>query len=355
MVDARCLADFPGGVAGSVARQLVGLDRLLQRRAAPPRITVLLPPPAQLPGEALAGTGALHRVHVDAPTGRHPASDFWLHARLPKLLHALAADVLYAPAFVAPLRTPTRRVVLLHDDLVWSQPESYPFRFRAYLGSAATLAARSAHRVLFPSEAARTAVCNRLGLDPAKAAVVPHGIDLPPWQPQPRERFVLCIANSEPRKGHALLLHALRGTGIPLHLVGFRDAGRLETLLAQIPAEERPPVVLHPVLPSAEVTCLLRRAGVLALPTRGEGFCLPVLEALGCGTPLVLSDLPVLREVAGECAEYLPPTDAGRWRMAVLRALEQGNEGKELHARRRAEANSLDQSAELLMEQFFRA
>jgi glycosyltransferase involved in cell wall biosynthesis len=81
-------------------------------------------------------------------------------------------------------------------------------------------------------------------------------------------------------------------------------------------------LVQPPPLPRAELADLYRRATLVLLPSDSEGFGLPALEALACGAPLIASDLPVLREVAGDAALYAPPGDAGAWTDLVLRALD---------------------------------
>src|SRR5262249_46563060 len=77
-----------------------------------------------------------------------------------------------------------------------------------------------------------------------------------------------------------------------------------------------------PLLPRAELAALYRGATLVLLPSDSEGFGLPALEALACGAPVLCSDLPVLREVAGAAALYAPPGDAGAWVALVLSVLD---------------------------------
>jgi glycosyltransferase involved in cell wall biosynthesis len=78
------------------------------------------------------------------------------------------------------------------------------------------------------------------------------------------------------------------------------------------------------VLPRIEsnlLAAIYRRAAVVLQPSEREGFGLPVVEALGCGTPVIASDLPVLREVGGDAAFYCPVGDVASWSEAVTKLL----------------------------------
>jgi alpha-1,3-rhamnosyl/mannosyltransferase len=74
-------------------------------------------------------------------------------------------------------------------------------------------------------------------------------------------------------------------------------------------------------VPEAAIPDLYRGAAVVVLPSRGEGFGLPVLEALACGVPVVCSELPVLREVADSAAIFCDPTDPAAFAQAITRVL----------------------------------
>ncbi len=339
LIDGRCLRARPTGVGIALWRLLLGLEGLLREgKAEGWRVTVL-----RLAGEMASpafrrrweGITHLQIEGITADPESHPAGDLWLAARLPRLARSLGADVLYSPAFLSPPRAcGVARLVMVHDDLLWSQPASYPPAFRYYLRAGTRLATRRADAVLFPSRDAARRAGARLRIPKNRRAVLPHAVDPKVHFPAPlegREPTILCIANAERRKNHEVLLRAL---GDPVELPG----GGPELILAGFPESARDRLAELRRTPCAvswhtthlpedrELADALRRAGVLVLPSRGEGFGLPVLEAMACGTPLVLSDLPVLREVAGEAAAYVAPEDAEGWRSEMLRALEAGPE-----------------------------
>jgi len=139
-------------------------------------------------------------------------------------------------------------------------------------------------------------------------------------------RYLLHVGSAAPRKRLDLLLDLfarVRGEVPDLKLVQVGAAFGPE-LRAQV---ERlglagGALVQPPPLPRTELAALYRGALLVLLPSDSEGFGLPALEALACGAPVVSSDLPVLREVAGGAALYAPPGDPGAWTDLVLRILD---------------------------------
>jgi glycosyltransferase involved in cell wall biosynthesis len=265
----------------------------------------------------------LHFIDTIADYTSHPAGDWWQQVLLPRLLHRIRASVLYSPAYVGPVYTgKIKHAVMLHDDLVWTQPETYPLKFRLYMRMMTALTARHAWRVLFPSDDARKRCSRRLRLPRKKTGVVPNAVDLEVFSPTPvqrREPIVLVVASPERRKNHDVLVRALRDEPrLRLRFIGI-PAGhpRVEELRRIDPAAKWD---LVPHADEYEIAAHMRRAAVLALPSYGEGFGMPVVEAIATGTPVVLSDIAVLHEVAGPAATYADPDDPAAWRQALLHA-----------------------------------
>jgi glycosyltransferase involved in cell wall biosynthesis len=166
-------------------------------------------------------------------------------------------------------------------------------------------------------------------------AVAPlAGEDLPEdtgAHPVPSAPFFLCVATIEPRKNHRLLfdlwaeLAARLGPATPkLVLVGQTGplTGDLLAPLAR-DAALAAHVEHRPACTDAELAALVGHARALLMPSRAEGFGLPVVEALAVGTPVIASDLPVFREVAQGAACLVDPADHAGWRQAILAALEE--------------------------------
>lgn len=333
VIDGRCIGPRPTGVGNALLYLLHGLNELKaagERPAGRWRLSVIRRLPQGDPVDPFASFPELHQI-LAAPTPEdHPAGELWQQHRLPRLLRRMGADVLYSPAFVGPLRVPCRHLLMLHDDLLWSQPASYPLGFRFYLRTMAAMAARRANLVLTPSKDAARRLRRRIGLPASRLAVIPHGLPAATPPPEPlegRHPFVLCVANGEPRKNHEVLLRALaHQSALQVRFLGFgpEQKERLRQLQSIAPRGARWELLAEHE-PQA-VAGLLRRAAALALPSRAEGFGLPVLEAMAAGTPLILSDLPVFREIAGNAAVYLPPDDTAAWAKALHQATAPGPE-----------------------------
>jgi glycosyltransferase involved in cell wall biosynthesis len=220
-----------------------------------------------------------------------------------------------------------RIVVLLHDTI----PLDHPAFARAGVPRAfarKVAVAGEADLLVFSSVAARDTARRHLLRMPA-SVVAPLGTETPqpgvlPDLPGLTRPFFLMLGTIEPRKNHALILDVWDRLPDPPALViagrrGWADAAllaRLDALKARLPQ-----VIEAPGLPDPAVAALLRDARALLFPSLAEGFGLPPVEALAVGTPVIASDLPVLREVLGRNAVYLPPMDPYPWCDEVLRAL----------------------------------
>ena len=261
----------------------------------------------------------------------------WARAELPPVEWLTGRlDVFHATNFVLPPLRRARGVVTVHDLAYLRMTETVSAASARYR----TLVPRSIRRaavVLTPSEAVAEQV--REAYAPAiPVLAIPHGVS-PQWADAhppddalrarlglPRE-YVLFVGTLEPRKDVRTLLaaHRLLPDAPPLVLVGPPGWG------TQIDASG---AVTPGYLDEADLRPVVAGASALVLPSRDEGFGLPVLEALAAGTPVVASDLPVLREVGGEHATYAPVGDAEAFAAALRQVLDAPGEG----APRRAHA-----------------
>lgn len=232
-------------------------------------------------------------------------------------------DVFHATNFVLPPRRRAAGVLTVHDLGFLRVPETLAAANLVYR-ELVPRGVREAAVTLTPTQTVRQEVLAEFGVEPGRVVVTPLGVD-ESWFAAPGDGiepadaqvldgppYVLFVGTVEPRKGLPTLLTALRrcppGTAPRLVLAGPAGWGAsLDT------AGEGLDVVRTGFLSDARLRRLVAGAAAVALPSRYEGFGLPVLEALAGGTPVLASDLPVLREVGGEHARYLPVDEPDAW------------------------------------------
>lgn len=219
---------------------------------------------------------------------------------LPRLLRRLDPALAHFQ-HALPLACPCPAVVTVHDLSFERDPALMPLPDRWIFKLAVPRAVRRAARVLAVSERTKGDLVELYGTDPARIVVTPHGVD-PAFGPGPAEPgYVLFVGAIQARKAPLLALEAARDAGLPLVVVGPR---RDEALAREL---ERRGADLRGYVAKEELVRLYRGAVCLILPTRYEGFGLPVLEAMACGTPVVALPDAAVREVADGAALLAEP------------------------------------------------
>jgi glycosyltransferase involved in cell wall biosynthesis len=231
-------------------------------------------------------------------------------------------QLLHSMANFAPAWGPFRRVLTLHDMQYKLHPELLSWSMRTGTAAMISLAARRIDRIIAVSHAGRDEIVAGLGVDPHKIDVVPNGVrpapDAPPTgdlrsQLRLGDRpVVLSVASDLPHKNLAVLLDALAAIDAAarplLLLAGYAtDAGTLTRRAGALGVADDVRALGH--CSREQLEELYALADCLALPTLHEGFGLPVLEAMARSLPVLCSDIPALREVAGAAAVYFDPHD----------------------------------------------
>jgi len=217
---------------------------------------------------------------------------------LPRLLRRLTPHLAHFQ-HALPLGYSGRSVLTLHDLHFERDPSVMSLADRLTFRAVVPRSARKADHVLAVSERTKRDVIELYGLAPDKITVTPLAVD-PAFAPGDgtHDGFLLFVGAVQARKDPLAALAAAQAAGLPLVVVGPEKDRELAAELRRRGADVRGSV------PKAELAELYRRAAAVLLLSRYEGFGIPVLEAMASGAPVVLSDDPALREVAGDAGVY---------------------------------------------------
>ncbi len=266
-------------------------------------------------------------------------SPLWMNFIVPGYLAREKVALFHGTNFALPALGCGRYVVTIHDLAFVRVPAAFSLLHRTYLRSLVWLGVRRADHVIVGSVAARNDLVELGGGDSCPLSVIHHGIDecyAPsddiPYLTCVREqlglpsRYILHVGVMEARKSIETLLKA----GVPLIRDGIVDgivlAGRDgpgSDLVRRTAAESTVSSKIHFLryVPQQLMRGLYNLARVVVYPSRFEGFGLPVLEAMACGTPVVASDASSLPEVAGGAALLFPAADVTALESALRRLL----------------------------------
>jgi glycosyltransferase involved in cell wall biosynthesis len=217
---------------------------------------------------------------------------------LPRLLRRVG-PVLAHFQHALPLRCPCPAVLTIHDLSFERDSAAMSRRDSLVFKRVVPRAVRAARRVIAVSERTKRDLVELYGIPPDRITVTPHGVD-PAFAPGDVSggAYLLYVGAIQARKDPLAAARAAQEIGLPLVVAGPERERGLARELAALGAD------LRGYVEKAELANLYRGAAALVLPSRYEGFGLPVLEAMACGTPVVASDDPAMREVAGDAAVY---------------------------------------------------
>lgn len=278
-----------------------------------------LPRPAGAAGLRIA---AVTRHAKLVPEGVEPIvltgglQELRMAVTLPRVLRRVGASLVHTQ-YAVPFRAPCPCVVTIHDLSFERDPSAMGRRDRLVFRRVVPAAARTAARVLTVSERSRRDLVEVYDLPGETVVVTPNGVD-PAFtagpSPSVERPYALAVGAIQQRKNQRLALSAARENGLDLVIVGpTKDAAVADELRS---AGAR----LEGYVPTARLVELYRGASCLIQTSRFEGFGLPVVEAMACGTPVVALDEPALREVAGDAALVVTEPELAA---AVARALQE--------------------------------
>ncbi len=301
------------------------IDRADRRDASPLQITAFY----HQRGEA----------HLDPPLDRLPRITTRLSVRPWRLATALAyftnfgmdrmfgdVDVFHATEHLLPRLKVTRSVFTLHDLIFQFDPDSHKPLNIAFLKTMMPRFLKAADAIIAVSECSKHDAVNLYGIPAGKIHVIYEGVD-PKFTPitdpdqlsrvrekyRLPERFILHVGTLEPRKNLPLLFEVAAQTKEHVAVAG-KLGWLTDPILAKVKefgVQDR--VTFTGFVADDDLPALISSATVLAMPSKYEGFGLPILEAMACGIPVVASNAASLPEVGGEAALYAWHDDVPAW------------------------------------------
>src|ERR1700712_698200 len=257
-----------------------------------------------------------------------PARLAWEQTGLALVAQQVNAEVVHSPHYTMPLRVGRPVVVTVHDATFFTQPEVHTAVKGTFFRPATRTALRRAPGVVVPSKATRDELIRVLDADPTTIDVAYHGVDTELFHPPSefeRDRvtarlglhgqpYIAFLGTLEPRKNVPALIRgwaeAVMDRETPPALVLAGGSGwddEVDGAVAQVPTHLR--VVRPGYLRFADLPGYLGAAPVGAYPSYGEGFGLPVLEAMACKVPVLTTPRLSLPEVGGDAVAYTEPDD----------------------------------------------
>jgi len=244
------------------------------------------------------------------------------------------AELFHATEHLLPPLRGVPTVLTVHDMIFKLFPEHQKRLNYLYLNATMPLYCRKADAIITVSQSSKRDIVAHYGLDPAKVTVVYEAANpefaplLPGAIEEARRRyglpdqFLIHVGTIEPRKNLTRLVEALQrlrdeGKAIPLVVVGGKGWLYDEFFRRLQGLDVRSDVHFSGYVPSADLPLLVGAATAAVMPSVYEGFGLPVLEAMGCGTPVACSNASSLPEIGGDAARYFDPYDVEAMALAI--------------------------------------
>ena len=329
-IDTKNFALYNGGIAHWFAPLLAGWV------ANRPDIHfMLLGPPFDM--DFLPQSSNWTPVNVTWPTWlpralRHPWYDNVIFTREVK---RLLPDLVMSPYHDVRIPKGVQSIITVHDLCLEEMKAVYPSRVRAYYLTMLRRNLRRATHVMTVSQTSRDKLVHQYGVAQAHISVVYNSVPAGFGQPTDAKtitdfkrshslggRFVLYTGGSEFRKnterlGHAFAKLVQTETNLTLLVTGLADQ-RWKSILDQLPLGTKEKIVFAGKLSDADLSTAYAAADAVVYPSLCEGFGRVCLEAMEAGTPIACSDLPVMREVAGDYACWFDPFD----NLSIVAAIE---------------------------------
>lgn len=348
---------------------ILELVRALARRESGDTFFVYVETPAALPPE-IRGASPVRVVQYTARSGLRRL--LW---ELPRRAQEDRLDVLHI-SYNAPLRlnAACALVVTIHDISFEHFPQFFSRPLRAFLQFSVPRSARAAHQIITDTEHAKTDLVKTYGLPAAKVTVThyaagaqyrpmhdPSALAAVRLKYNTGEPFVLAVGNLQPRKNWTRLIRAFlqakRVARLPHKLVIVGQRQWQDAAILQAARDDPDALLLTGYVPATDLPLLYNAAQMFAYPSLYEGFGLPVVEAMACGTPVITSNVSCMPEIAGDAALLVDPYHEAEIAAALVRLASDSTYRSELGAAglARARAFAWERTAQQTLEVYRRA
>ncbi|UCF93738.1 MAG: glycosyltransferase family 4 protein [Desulfobacterales bacterium] len=329
-IDLRTATDhFPG-----IGRYAVSLMQELSRLRGGSQKFILIHDATRPARWDLRSLGSERMTMVNIPISPFSIRQQWI---IPRHLKTCQASLYHSLYYMMPYRPGVATVVTVYDLIPLMVPHHTPLKVRLLFHMMLWLALRTARQVIVISETARRSLLARFDLPAEKVTAIPLAMD-PRFQPQRpqavealRNRlalggpYVLYLGTNKPHKNLVRLVEAwerLQPTPASLVIAGFWDPRypeareKVKTLSLENAVRFLGPVA------EEDLPALYCGASLFVFPSECEGFGLPVLEAMACGTPVITSNVSAMPEVAGQSALLVNPYDVAGLAQAMRQVLQ---------------------------------
>ncbi|MBD1861398.1 MULTISPECIES: glycosyltransferase family 1 protein [Trichocoleus] len=238
----------------------------------------------------------------------------WTQFYLPKIYQNLGSKLLFSPVPESPISKSCRAIVTIHDLIPLHFPQWFSSAQKLYCRYYIPAVLRQVEQIICNSQATAQDVVDFFGISAKKVIAIPLAYDASNFHDLhlPGKNYFLYLGRHNPHKNPQRLIAAFAAlpncSDYELWLAGPTDpryTPALQTQIAELNLQQQ--VKFLDYVPYAELPRLLNQAIALVFPSLWEGFGLPVLEAMACGTPVITSDLASLPEVAGDAAVLVNP------------------------------------------------
>ncbi len=321
MIDARSVDTRQSGVGNYVTHLIKGLREIDKKSHYVLMVT------AKQKDKIIETFPSFDTYTVPFSNENHILGDAWEFWMLPKLLKKKSIDVFHGPAFLAPpFQNGFRSVATIHDLVAFHHPKTIPAKYAIYMRFLIRMMIKRAGRIITDTACIKEEIIDFFKIDPTRIFPVPIAVSeqFRPLEDQGlvdqvkkrygiQKRYFLYVGNIEPRKNLSRLFLACDSIREKLsddfQLVVTGKKGWLyreifETLAGTAFREN---IVFTRYVKKEDVPALYNGADFFVFPSIYEGFGLPILEAMRCGTPVITSRASSMPEVAGDAALFVDP------------------------------------------------